>query len=201
MVDEDGKACAPAARLSSTARARCTSRSPATRIPYRPGDPRQAHAVSSPTSRANRRCRTRRADVDEAVSGLIDARPGWLRSISSSRTRSPSRSTKSKARSRFRAARVQRRELGQGPDRARAAQVEAEAKLAALQGQSMMGIHVGELACNVASVHAKVAPFYHHENQARLIKLLKPIVDKKSGARRRPPAAKRTSPIARAKNN
>ena len=61
-------------------------------------------------------------------------------------------------------------------DRAEAAQAEAEASLAALQGQSMMGIHLASWPLALQAALTKVAPFYDGE-KTRLVKLLKPIVD------------------------
>ncbi|HEX2677694.1 MAG TPA: MG2 domain-containing protein, partial [Polyangiales bacterium] len=98
--------------------------------------------------------------VDEAVFALIDAKPGLLR------TYFELEDAFAKPQYEIQGPIVNFEQLvfddvgSDKADQAKAAQAEAEASLAALQGQSMMGIHLASWPAALQAALTKVAPFY-----------------------------------------
>jgi uncharacterized protein YfaS (alpha-2-macroglobulin family) len=113
--------------------------------------------------------------VDEAVFGLIDARPGLLRTffeledsfaMASYEIHAPPVSFEKLL---FEDA------VAEPPEQKRAAQAQAEAQLSALRGQRMMGVSLGTWSATVTQAKAKLNPFLTTE-QKRAGEALKPIV-------------------------
>jgi uncharacterized protein YfaS (alpha-2-macroglobulin family) len=113
--------------------------------------------------------------VDEAVFGLIDARPGLLRTyfeledsfaMPSYEVHAPPVSFEKLL---FEDA------LSAQPEQKRAAQAQVEAQLSALKGQRMLGLSLGSWDTTVMTALAKLGPFADKES-ARLTEVLTPIV-------------------------
>jgi alpha-2-macroglobulin-like protein len=119
--------------------------------------------------------------VDEAVFGLIDARPGLLRTffeledsfaMPSYEIHAPPVSFEKLL---FEDA------VAEQPEQKRAAQAQAEAQLSALRGQRMLGVSLGTWATTVAQAKSKLQPFLTTE-QKRAGEALKPLVKTASEA-------------------
>lgn len=142
---------------------------------YRPGDP--AKLTFSVTDEQGKPAPAALGVqiVDEAVFGLIDARPGLLRTFfeledsfakPQYEIHAPPISFETLL---FEAA------VAADPDQKRAAQAQAEAQLSALRGQRMMGISVGSWNDTLTRAQTKLSPFFTQERK-RLIDALLPVV-------------------------
>jgi uncharacterized protein YfaS (alpha-2-macroglobulin family) len=142
---------------------------------YRPGDPAKLTFTVSDEQGKPAVAALGVQIVDEAVFGLIDAQPGLLRTFFELED------AFAKPQYEIDAPAVSFDKLlfedvtATDAKKAQAAQTQAEANLAALMGNQMMGIAAGSWQATVAATHTKLMPALMLERSA-LIELLKPVV-------------------------
>jgi uncharacterized protein YfaS (alpha-2-macroglobulin family) len=142
---------------------------------YRPGEP--AVLTFSVTDKAGKPAPAALGVqiVDEAVFGLIDARPGLLRTFFELEDAFAVPDYE------LHAPQVSFEKLlfddvmADAPAQRMAAQAQAEAQLSALRGQRVMGLAVGTWDATLSHAQGRLAPFYAQES-TRLSQLIKPVL-------------------------